>query len=462
MNRSIPMGIVMVMVLTQSAGAESTWPDRIKEMTSQERQWTGEGESAEPLKTDMGLKEYWRMAWRRNQRLRAAFYQWKAALKKVPQVFSLPDPMVSFTEYVEAVETRVGSQERAFAIQQKIPLPDKLWIRKSRAFKSAEALYYRLEQIRLQIMAQVAEVYYEYLYLRKAISLTEENMTLLGNFEQVAQARYASGLTKNQDLLKVQVELGKLENDLLSLRARRPVLEARMNALLNLPETTRVPWPEVTFEELRSRRDYQDMETLMARLKAKNPRLLSEDYRIQQSEEGLKLAKRSFFPDLTVGVKRITTGDALNPSVTDSGKDPMMVTLSVNVPIWFSRLKAGVEEAQARVRASMDTRQATLNDLTARLAMVHYQYTDALRQVRLYRDGLIPKAVQSLNATKTGYEGGKADFLSLIDAQRMLLSFQLAYYRYEANRFQMEAKLAALVGEVLLREEGERIDESRD
>jgi len=446
----IGLGIaVCVFSKTNFIFAESQFLTREHEIKKLEVQLNqDEGETLKNISEDWTLDDYIRLSLKRNPQLKSAFYQWKASLKKVPQAFSLPDPQFSFTEYIESVETRAGPQNRAFSVKQKFPLPDKLWIRKSKAFKTAEAACHQFEQTRLDIVYKVTDVYYEYAYLYKTILLTKENMTLLTNFEKVTQAKYASGLTKNQDLLKVQVELGKLENDLYSLEDRRRALMARLNALLNLPETTSLPWPKVSFENVQSKEMQEETGMLIAELKKNNPQLLSMDNKVEQNKDNVKLAKRAYFPDLTVGVTQIDTGDALNPSAIDSGKDPLMVMFSVNVPIWFNRINAGIQEAQASLQATESARSNKENELISQLVFLHYKYDDALRQARLYKDGLIPKAVQTLNATKTGYEAGKVDFLSLIDAQRMLLNFQLAYYRHVANVHQRSAQLDALIGAI--------------
>ena len=53
--------------------------------------------------------------------------------------------------------------------------------------------------------------------------------------------------------------------------------------------------------------------------------------------------------------------------------------------------------------------------------------------MRLYRDGLVPKAEQSLNVSYTSYQAGETDFLSVLDAQRQLLDFQLQQERSKAD-----------------------------
>jgi outer membrane protein TolC len=276
----------------------------------------------------------------------------------------------------------------------------------------------------------------------------KENIKLLKNFESVAQAKYKSGLVQNQDLLKVQVELGKLENELLSLEDLRLPLIARLNALLYLPKDNILPWPDETLEDVIVEHKYEEISGLYDELSKNNPELLSLTENIEKNKDAFKLAKRDYFPDLTVGVTTIDTGDALMPNTSDSGKDPLMVMFSVNVPIWFDRLNAGVQDAKASLQASENLLENKRNELLSQMALVHYKLRDALRQSYLYKDALLPKAAQTLNATQSGYEGGKVDFLSLIDAQRVLLNFQLAYYRQNANFYQRLAELRSLLGEL--------------
>lgn len=400
------------------------------------------------IDNNANLDDYIKVGLKNNPGLRAAFYKWKSSFKKISKEFSLPDPQFTYTEYVEAVETRVGPQERAFSIKQKLPLPDKLWIRKSKAFKASEEAYHNFEKKQLDLIYMISDVYYEYAYLSKATLLMEENIKLLKNFESVAQARYKSALAQNQDLLKVQVELGKLESDLYSLQDLQAPLVARLNALLNLPENNSLPWPNESLEDSVVQDRYNAIEDLYDILKEKNPEILALFSQVEKSKDVLKLAKREFFPDLTVGFTQIDTGDALNSALADSGKDAQMVMFSVSVPIWISRLNAGVQDAKASLKASENSLENKENELLSRLALVHYKWRDALRQSHLYKDALLPKATQTLNATQSGYEGGKVDFLSLIDAQRVLLNFQLAYYRHNANFYQRLAEVQSLLGEI--------------
>ena len=78
--------------------------------------------------------------------------------------------------------------------------------------------------------------------------------------------------------------------------------------------------------------------------------------------------------------------------------------------------------------------------------MALYRYRDSGRKIDLFRDTLTPEAEQSLNITEETYRAGKVDFLSLIDAQRLLLEFQLSSERALANHEQSLAEIEMLTG----------------
>jgi outer membrane protein TolC len=58
----------------------------------------------------------------------------------------------------------------------------------------------------------------------------------------------------------------------------------------------------------------------------------------------------------------------------------------------------------------------------------------------------VPKAQELVGASESAYQGGTIDFLSLIDAQRTLLKFELLRERAVTDNQQKLAELEMLVG----------------
>jgi len=86
------------------------------------------------------------------------------------------------------------------------------------------------------------------------------------------------------------------------------------------------------------------------------------------------------------------------------------------------------------------------NELVARTARTLYEYEDNGRRLRLYGDELGPRAQQLISVSEAAYLAGTVDFLSLIDAQQMLLEFRLERERASASRQQKLAELEMLAG----------------
>jgi outer membrane protein TolC len=436
------------MITSLCASGSKSIAERKRRLKTIETELISAAESGEIFLEDTAvLEEYILAGLARNRDLKAAFVEWKAAFRKISLDFSLPDPQFEYTNYIEPVETRVGPQKNAYALTQKIPLPDKLWLRKKKQFRDSESLYFRFLQKKLEVAYKITYFYYEYAYLSKAIVLTGENIQLLKQFEKVIRAKYATGIAENQDLLKVQTEIEKMENEYQSLEEMRLPLQARLNALMDLPADTVLPRPEESFDDVHEEALSNELIPALEQLEKSNPELLSLRQEIQKNREGEKLARREYFPDLTVKLAAIATGDALEPDTIDSGNDPVMLMFSVNVPIWFGKNSAGIGAAEAMVKSAGNRLKDRKNQLAAEVYYVIYKLRDNLRQARLYHSALIPRAMQTLNATKSAYEAGKVDFLSLIDSERTLLQFQLSYYKYASQYLQSAAKLRKILGE---------------
>ena len=203
-------------------------------------------DSLAALSKPPALDDLLRLAALRNPALEAAFYDWKAALEEVPQARALPDPKFTYGYFVEQVETRVGPQRQRFGVAQTFPWFGTLRLRESRAGQRAIAAEQRYQQAKLALFYRVKELFFELAYLRQAIRLTEENIGLLKHLESVAQAKLRSG-GEAASVVKAQVELGKLEDRLLTLVDLRRPLNAQLNEALNRDVGAPIPWPaEVT------------------------------------------------------------------------------------------------------------------------------------------------------------------------------------------------------------------------
>ncbi|MGH7144669.1 MAG: TolC family protein [Planctomycetota bacterium] len=376
-----------------------------------------------------------------NQRLEAAFENWRAAQETIAEARGLPDPKITYSYYIQQVETRVGPQRQAVSVMQTFPGYGKLDAREAQADAAVAAARARYDAARRALVAAVTAAYAEYYYLGRSIAVTEDNVKLLANLESIAQAKQQAGAASEASVIKAQVELDKLRDMLKTQQALAAPLRARLNVALGREVTAALSWPR----EIAGATIAADAATLQADLAAHNPELAALQASIAQAQAGVTVARRNFDPDVTVGLNWIDTGPARMP-VADSGQDAVVASVGFNIPLWFNQYTAAVRENLARAAAADHDRQDRALALQGDLQLALFQFHDAERKIRLYRDTLLPEAERSLATLQASFTANQADFLNLIDAERTLLEFQLSYQRARADLVKQRAAIEALVG----------------
>ncbi len=391
------------------------------------------------------LLSYLRYASLNNAELKAKFEEWKAALEQVPQAKALDDPKFTYSYFIEEVETRVGPQRNKFGIMQVFPWFGKIEARTDVATAKAKAAKQRYEANKLKLFWQVKDAFYEFTYLATAINTAKENLELLQHFEEIARTKYRAATARHPDIIRAQVELAKLEDVLKSLEQLREPIVAGLNSVLNRPSDAELTWPKKELpREVKLNRQY-----IIEALIRTNPKLAELNWEVEAAKAKVELAKKKFYPDIGVGVDWIQTDGATSPGVRDSGKDPVVLMFSMNIPLWRDSYKAAERQAKANVRKTQQQKIDTENKTIAQAIQVLYDVEDSQRKMHLYGDILVLKAEELVQTSESAYRAGTIDFFSLIDAQRMLLRYTLDHERAITNNQQKIAELEMLIGREL-------------
>ncbi|MFH2050115.1 MAG: TolC family protein [bacterium] len=394
------------------------------------------------LSDQPSLENYISYAVENNPGLKAQYQSWQAEESKVSYVGGLPEPELSYSYFIENVETRVGPQEQRFGIKQSFPWFGTLGAKKEIARHNSEAVYQKYQSFQQTLIYKIKIAYYNYYLLGRQLAITKDNYQLLEFWESIIRAKYKVALTEHYDLINAQIELGKLEDQLLSLQYQTdPTIEV-LRSLLNLPGDFELPLPE----SIELYENNLDADSVLTEVMASNPDLSAISYLIEKNKSEADLAGKSFWPNFTLGVDYIQTGEAADPSMKDSGKDPWMVNVGIALPIWFGKNKAKRNEARAQLMQTEYIHENYKNELTSYISQVLFEYHDALRKIKLYRDGLIPKSEQSLNVTFKAYETGETDFLNVLNTQKQMLDLQFKYDQAVATVAGKLAEIKMLTG----------------
>ncbi len=394
------------------------------------------------------LKTRWIIdeALRANPGLEAAKLRWSASTERILQEMALDDPVLGFTYFGEQVQTRVGEKQAGIMASQKVPFFGKLRLKGEVAKNEAKVYGEKHRTLERVIIAKAKSAFYELYWVYKSININEENKELLQRFVKIAEVKYSTGRATQQDVLKAQVELSKIVNELITLEQLKKTAIARINTLLNRHPDAPLGAPEeVNITELTV-----SLKELYGKAKEISPDLSLMKYRIERDKAAYKLARKQYYPDFTFGLNYTFINDLPSDvmlSPTGEDRDSYTGTLSINVPIFQKRkYDAGVREANAKLKSSEMAYKNMENMTLFGVKDYHFKVQTAERLVKLYRNSIIPQAEQSLKAAEIGYKAGNVDFLNLIDSQRVLLDFKLAFYRAVADFGVNLAGLERVVG----------------
>ncbi len=394
---------------------------------------------------DATVSDYLAYAALHSPALEAAFNRWRAAAEAPTEARSLPDPKLTYQRFIREVETRAGPQRNALQIAQMFPWFGTLDLRARAADQAAQAARQRYEAAKLALFQRVRSAHAEYYYLARAIEIARENAALLSGLEEIVRTRYRHNLAGHPDLIRLQVELGKVEDRVRSLADMRAAAVAALAAAAGLPVGTDLPVPRELADARPELKDAQ----LIAWAMAGSPALKGDDAEIARRKSEVGLARKAYWPDVTLGVKWIDTSHSVGGMPIDDGKDPVIAMLSVSLPIWRDKLEAGVRRSRYLELAAVKARADRADRLAADVSAAAFRARDARAKIDLYRRLLVPRATESLKAVTAAFSAGKADFRDLIDAQRVLLEFRLIQARARADYAQHVAALEALVGRQL-------------
>jgi cobalt-zinc-cadmium efflux system outer membrane protein len=390
-------------------------------------------------------------ALRVNPDLKAAEQRFKAFEAQVPQAGSWPNPMFQTT--ISNVSTKSWSLGKApmsgveFMLSQTIPFPGKLGLMKNMTKSMAQKSRKEYESSRNFVLSELKQNYYQLYSIEKSIEITQENKLLLEDFSTIARTKYSVGEGLMQDVLKAQVEVSKMIDELISMEEMRRTARAKINILLNRsPEDSLGKPQELFFKKV----DYSEQELQNLAIE-NNPELKGMELMINASNADYKLARRGYWPDFNLSLSwmRMKNDASMDPNAE---RDFVSASAGVELPLYFwSKQKKKVQEKGFSLESSRQQYEGMKNNLKFGVSDMYYSLEKYEKEIELYQTAILPQARQSLESAQSGYQVGKVDFLMLLDNQMTLYKYQIAYHQVLSSYFQILAQLEEMVGKSLLR-----------
>ncbi len=427
------------------------------------------------------LLNYLEIAAKNNPTVLQKFNEYQAALQKVPQVGSLPDPELSLGVFLSPMELIGGNQVADIRLMQMFPWFGVLKNAKDEMSLMAKAKYELFRDVKLQVFYDVQRTWYELYKVQQDIQISERNIEILHTIERISLVRFKAApaggnsslssinLTKDNsqgiststsgmqsmsnnsgdvsgaasapsssmqsstmgsssggsglvDLYRIQIEIGDLENNIELLKNQQNTITARFNSYLNRPVNSTVSLPEVLASDTLSIPLLAVSDSMLAN----NPMLGMLEYEKQSIEARKKMVKRMGYPMIGLGLNYSLINK--NPMSTSSmnGKDMIMPMITVTLPIYRKKYNAMQTETELMKVATENGYKATANLLQTEYYQALQLYQDAQRRIKLYSNQS-QLAKKSLDITIKSYSASGSSLTDILQIRQQTLSYEFKH-----------------------------------
>ena len=373
-----------------------------------------------------------------NPTLAAARLDARALAQRGDQAGALPDPTASVMVAPYPILTARGTQRSQWRVEQMVPWPGTLGLRRDAADAAAEAARLGADATALDLANRATRAYADLVRTQEAADVVRAFQARLDAFAEAAAVRYEVGRGPQGAILQVQLERQRLEERLISLARQR---DAAVQTLARVLDRSGLAVGRVV-ALVPALPDASDLDRLAATVR---PEVAQAEARVAQAEADVALAERAFYPDLGFGVVYTDVAPADAPP-TATGRDALGLMASVRLPLGRDRLRAGLAEAELRQRAAEARLDAARTAVETDQADALDDARRAAEAVRLYEDVLLPQSATTVEAVLAGYTTGTVDFLAFLDAERARFQVQVGYVEARARLLDATADLARALG----------------
>lgn len=381
-----------------------------------------------------------REALEKNPKISSARERHFSLKERIPRAGALEDPMLS-AGVLNIPDSFDFSEEdmtmKEVSLSQRFPFPGKRGLSEAAAAREADAGAAMAEEAANQVVREVKEAFYDLSHVHRAMEVTQRNKRILEDLSRITATRYALGEGIQEDVIRNQVEISKMVDDLSMLAQQRQAAAARINFLLHRPSDGPLGMPaEIDFKPAAL-----SVPALQALAATSSPALRALREEIAARGKGVELARREYYPDFSV---RVAYGQR------EDRPDLYTGMIEMNLPIYHgSRQDPGVAGANADVRAARAEYDNAESELFYRIAETGSMAERLERQITLYRTGILPQARLQIDSAMSAYMVNQADFMTLLDSRMQLYRYELEYHgaltEYEKRLAALEAAVGAPV-----------------
>lgn len=364
--------------------------------------------------------------------IKVAFLEIEAKHGEETQAAVKPNPeLLLEVENFSGTKDKRGFEvaEETLSISQTIEFGDKRLKRLRAAHLDASLAGWDYEVVRLQAALQGAQGYVDVLAARERLGVLRDFVTIADRTRSSVEARVSGGRASPIELDRASVALARARAQ---ARAEEAKLDAAKRKLAALWGSDQADFNRAT-GRFRSSRAVPSIQRIKAYLDD-NPSLARWSDGIGHRIAQLDVERSKAIRDIKIGagVRRFEENDSF------------AAVASVSVPLHiFDRNSGAIAAAERRIAKAQHEEEAARSQLVGALVEAVGALRVAATLVAALERDVLPAAQSAFQRTQIGYNEGRFDILSVMDAQRAVFETRLdlvtAQAEYEKARVQVEA-----------------------
>ena len=429
-----------------------------------------------PVSAQDSLFNYLQIAAKNNPVVMQKFNEYQAALQKVPQVGSLPDPELNLGVFLSPMELISGNQVADIRLMQMFPWFGVLKNAKDEMSLMAKAKYESFRDAKTQVFYDIQRTWYDLYKTQQDIRISENNIEILHSLERLALIKFktgssvgnssssngnvsnnnspnnssgasgmnsmggSSGTTSNQssssmgssssnsglaNLYRIQIDIGELDNNIALLKNQQNTNIARFNSYLNRPVSSPVLLPDTLITDTLGISLLAVSDSMLSN----NPMLGMLKYEQRSYEARKKMVTRMGYPMVGIGVNYTVINKSEMSTSAMNGNDMIMPMVTVTLPIYRKKYRAMQSEADYMITSSEQGYKSTENALQTEYYEVLQLYQDANRRMKLY-ENQSRLAKKSLDIMIKSFSVSGSGLTDILQVRQQMLNFE--FKRVEA------------------------------
>lgn len=366
-----------------------------------------------------------------------------AAAARVDPARTLQDPQVQFGLMNRnlpgfGLQDPLGMNQ--VQVMQMLPIAGQLGLAGRVAAAQAGAAASRAAELGWELRARAAMAFYELYQVDRSLEVAVATQELLRDIGTTARTMYSVGEGRQADVLRAQIEVDRMTEEIARMRAMRGAAAARLNALLDQPSNTPVPSPILPhFPPDLAVADSLERLALDGR-----PMLAAGALEVEAARAAQQRARREIWPDLQLGVIYGQRPMAM-------GTERMISLMAgFSVPIWAGRRQFKMRDEASAMRLAAEAELAAMRaDTRGRLGELLASIRRSRDLRALYQGTIMPQALATVSSTLSAYRVGEVDLPMLLDAQMTVNRYKQQVFQLEADEGAALAELEMLLGRPL-------------